>query len=207
MFWCSLPLLFAQSLPKFPYPKSSLFSFLDVSLCLSCFYQFPYPLKLSFHNLCLAMAATVWGETWAWPTALQALTHSSMDSPRSPHFLHWEHQRNRETPPTSAAHQYLLIQKSTLWERTPGSCSSSGWLLIMNDSPRVKDVLMDSFCFAPLFLTVPTSLGHGDDWCNKPKMWLFKLEDWPPVIIIKEKYTTLRSFLIDFFPKHVKLLH
>lgn len=114
-------------------------------------------------------------------------------------FLCREHQRNRETPPTSAAHQYLLIQKSTLWEWTPGSYSSSGWLLIMNDSPRVKDVLMDTFCFATLFLTVPTSLGHGDDWCNKPKMWLSKLEDWSPVIIIKEKYTMLRSFLIDFF--------
>lgn len=59
------------------------------------------------------------------------LSHTQVWTLQGHHtFLCWEHQRNRETPPTSAAHQYLLIQKSTLWERTPGSCSSSGWLLI-----------------------------------------------------------------------------
>lgn len=66
-------------------------------------------------------------------------------------------------------------------------------------SSGVKDVLKDTLSFATLFLIVPTSLGHGDDWCNKGNMGLFKLEGCPPVITIKEKYTKLWSFLIDFF--------
>lgn len=66
-------------------------------------------------------------------------------------------------------------------------------------SSRVKDVLMGTFSFATLFLVVLTSQSHGDDWCNKPIIGLFKLEDRSAAINVKEKNTMLSSFLIDFF--------
>jgi len=54
-------------------------------------------------------------------------------------------------------------------------------------SSRGKDTLMDTFSFTTLVLVMPSSRSHGDDWCNKPIIGLFKLEDRPPAIIIKEK--------------------
>lgn len=47
--------------------------------------------------------------------------------------------------------------------------------MMVTFSSGVKDVLKDTLSFATLFLIVPTSLGHGDDWCNKANMGLFKL--------------------------------
>lgn len=71
--------------------------------------------------------------------------------------------------------------------------------MMITFSSRVKDGLKDTFSFATLFLAVPNSRSHGDDWCNKPIIGLFKLENRSPAIIVKEKNTVLSSFLIDFF--------
>lgn len=71
--------------------------------------------------------------------------------------------------------------------------------MVLIFSSTVKDVLMDTFSFATVFLVMPTSQTHADDWRHKPIIELFKLENGSPAIIIKEKNTMLSSFLIDFF--------
>lgn len=133
MFWCSLPLLCCTVLAQVPTPWT-LSVFIPRCLSLpSAFSNFLSPLNSPFTTFVWLWLSQYMGKL-ALDLLLFRLQHTQAWIPQGQHiFVCWEQQMNRETPPTSAAHQYLLIQKNTPWEWTPGSCSSSGCLLIMND--------------------------------------------------------------------------
>lgn len=134
MFWCSLPLLCCTVLAQVPI-SWTLSVFIPRSLSLpSVFSNFLSPLNSLF-----TIFVWLWLSQYEGKLALDLLLFRLQHTQAwilQGHliFVCWKQQGNRETHPTSAAHQYLLKQKSTLWEWTPRSCSSNGWLLIMNDS-------------------------------------------------------------------------